>query len=65
MLGWDSQTHVDMIDDKIAFHDLTLFLSGQFMKDLLQLFTDFPIDCLLAILGDKHNMIFTIPARMS
>src|SRR5262247_3530596 len=64
MLGWDLNTHMDMVRQQMAFHNPTLLLAGQLMKDPAQARSDLAIHRFAAILGDEYHMILAFPARV-
>jgi hypothetical protein len=65
VFGWNGDHHVHMIWQQMPFFDPTLFLHGQFTKDLAQVLPQFPLQCLAPALRDKHHMVFALPLRMA
>src|SRR5919106_1316398 len=63
-LGWNGDTHTDVIGHHMPLDNLTLFLARQRMEDRPQLLPDLPIQLPLPSFRYKDHMIFAIPARM-
>src|SRR5262245_50997234 len=64
MLGRNGDTHMDMIGQDMPFHNLTLFLARQRVKDRPQLPPDLPVQLPAAPLGNKHEVVLAVPFRM-
>src|SRR5712691_3898407 len=62
ILWRDLDTHVDMVRQQMAFHDPTLFLLGQLVKDPAQARADLSIEYLATIFGDEHHVILAFPS---
>jgi hypothetical protein len=64
MLGRDTYAHVHMVNQQMAFNDLRVFLTGQFVEYVFQVFPDFAINDFLAEFGNEDKVIFAIPTSM-
>jgi hypothetical protein len=49
----------------MALDNFRLPMPSQFMEDLAEMLAKRPKDALLAPLRDEHNMVLTVPSRMT
>jgi len=52
---------MDVIGHDVAFQDLALFLTCQFVEDRPELLSDLPKQLLASPFGHAHDMVFAIP----
>jgi len=64
LLGWNRNTPMDLIGQDMPFHNLTLFLARQGVKDRAQLPPELPGQLPAATLGNKHEVVLAVPFRM-
>ena len=55
---------MDLIGQDMPFHNLTLFLARQGVKDRAQLPPELPVQLPAATLGNKHEVVLAVPFRM-
>src|SRR4029453_18210553 len=64
MLWGDLDAHMYMSRHQVAFQDAAFLLTGEFMEDRSQGFTNGSIQSLPSSLGYKHDVILAIPPGM-
>src|SRR5262249_44806890 len=62
ILGWALDTPVDMLCQQMAFHDPTLLLLGQFVKDPFQARADRSVEYLAPILRNQDHLLLAVPS---
>lgn len=65
VLGWNTYTHVNVIQHQMAFHNRAFLLICQIVQHFPYMLPDLAKYQFLSSLRNKYHMIFTIPARMA
>ena len=61
MLGWNRDTHVDMVWHEVPLNNLALLLFGQGVEDCAQLPPRLAKDGFPSAFGHEHNVILAVP----
>jgi hypothetical protein len=64
ILWWNAYAHVNVVRHQMPFQQLHPTLAAQIVQYDTNLFSKFPVQFFLAILGYKYNMVFAIPSYM-
>ena len=60
----DRHHHVDVVRQQMPFFHTTLPMKRQLPQQVAQLSPQTPVNRLLAVLRDEHDVILTAPSRM-
>jgi hypothetical protein len=59
------QQNVNMAGLEMTFHDMALFLLGQTSEHFAQMLTQFLVQLLAPVLGDKNYVVLALPFRVA